>query len=150
MTLLITLSPSVSLLLFVADIRIRQNGSSHSNEQPPNMALNHPSHTPGCYTDIRWFYWLSDSLTDRLYSVIKQPNRDWLRQVASVCYIQSVQTICYIFSSHSTFLFLPANVRITRWPCCPATSHRGPPLADKWQPRGFLVPPAAFKPLGSC
>lgn len=41
---------SVCVCVCLTDVRMRQNSSSHSDEQPANMTLNHPSHTPVCYT----------------------------------------------------------------------------------------------------
>lgn len=44
------------VIVCVSDGRMRQIGSSlteghvTSDEQPPNMSLTHPSHTPGSYT----------------------------------------------------------------------------------------------------
>lgn len=46
----------VCLSMCVSDGRMRQNGTSlsgghvTSDEPTPNLALNHPSHTPGSYT----------------------------------------------------------------------------------------------------
>lgn len=149
-------SLSIYLSLYPSIVSFLLQISGLDKTDPAIQMSSHPTwrwithHTHQVVTQAEHTETLDDwiLLTDWLCSFTKQLNRDQPAQATSCLLMFNTwkQRVIRFLNASLSSLY----VRITSRACCPATSHGGPTLADKWQPRCVLVPPAAHEPLGSC